>query len=128
MAEKLKEFPIGSRITKEEREAWLICRELRPLLDRVCELAMELWRTTPKDELTTSAVGNLTIAGMSIQGEVVVFGDTVMLRIKPYWYRRQLISDAEFEAIQGLGSNELTDLVRLALTLDSRIRARLNLD
>lgn len=120
-------FPRGPRIGPHEVEAWEIARTLRPVLDRLSRLVMEHWRSNGKPSSLTDAAASLTLAGVSLQGNVKTIGKFVVSQVKPYWNVRKLVTVEEMGIIRNLGDDTISTLLDEAIALDSRLRSRLEM-
>lgn len=121
-----RQFPSGHILTQSDLEVIAVMKELRPILDKLSDLAMKEWRKGDQSETETSAVASITIAGASLQGEILTLGGFVVRKIKPYWFHRLLLSKEERMALLS-SSSSLGELIDSSLQLDDRIRRRLKI-
>lgn len=124
---RLPEFPAGRYLQPEESDALRIAEELRPILDCLSAEVAAMWRASPNDTVLQNATASLTISGASLQRNVVTVGKYVLQRTKPYWGFRRLITQEEYDHLSAIAEEGCLRRLDAAITLDSRIRSRLNL-
>jgi hypothetical protein len=122
---KLSAFPRGRLIKNYEKRVLSMKEELRPMVDELSWRVHSYWQQEQDDLLLWKASTELSIAGLSLQGDPVLIGNVVLSRMSYYWGWRELISiDAEHR-VRELYDSTLISFLDQAKKIDILIRREL---
>jgi len=115
-------YPQFRLMLKDEGCLVALQEELRQVLDELSPRVHAMWNSNREDARLCEASASLTIAAASLQSPLLRLGPVVLMPMRPYWLRRNLVSSETVQALAELEDNRINRLLEQAVRLDRQIR------